>query len=75
MNLFLSTYSILSFDREDAKLYGCIRAELEKKGTPIGTYDTLLAGQALSKGLTFVTHNTRKFNHVPNLKVEDWVED
>ena len=73
MNLFLSTYRILPFDEEDAKMFGRLRAEMEKKGAPIGTYDILLAGQALSKGLTFVTHNTREFNRVPTLQIEDWV--
>ena len=72
MNLFLSTYRILPFDEEDAKMFGRLRAALAKKGSPIGPYDIQLAGQALSKGLIFVTHNTREFNRIPNLQVEDW---
>lgn len=42
------------------------------KGTPIGSYDVLIAGQARARKLTLVTHNTTEFQHVPGLKVEDW---
>ena len=45
---------------------------LEKRGTPIGNSDTLIAGQALARGMTLVTHNTREFARVPGLQLEDW---
>jgi tRNA(fMet)-specific endonuclease VapC len=40
--------------------------------TPIGPYDVLLAGQAIARDLTLITHNIRVFQRVPALKVEDW---
>lgn len=70
---FLFPLEILPFDHLCAESYGKIRAHLESGGTPIGALDTLIAAQALSRGLTLVTHNTREFERVPGLKIEDWV--
>jgi tRNA(fMet)-specific endonuclease VapC len=65
-------FSVLEFDEEDARQAGQIRAHLASKGTPIGPYDVLIAGQATARELTLVTHNTSEFQRVPGLKVEDW---
>ena len=72
LSLFLSPMSVLDFDSTAARAYGKIRAELEKKGTPIGPMDTLIAAHALSEELIVVTNNTREFNRVEGLNVEDW---
>ncbi|MCM1267748.1 MAG: type II toxin-antitoxin system VapC family toxin [Bacteroidales bacterium] len=73
ISLFLSPIMILEFDGRAAEEYGRIKAELEKKGTPIGPMDTLIAGHAKSGGFTLVTNNTREFDRVAGLTVEDWV--
>ncbi len=65
-------FPVLEFDQEDARHAGEIRAHLASKGTPIGPYDVLIAGQANARELTLVTHNTTEFQRVPGLKVEDW---
>lgn len=65
-------FEVLTFDREDARQAGEIRAELAKQGRPIGPYDVLIAGQAKARGLTLVTHNVTEFNRVTGLAVEDW---
>jgi tRNA(fMet)-specific endonuclease VapC len=65
-------FSVLEFDEEDARQAGHIRAQLASKGTPIGPYDVLIAGQARARALTLVTHNTSEFQRVPGVKVEDW---
>jgi tRNA(fMet)-specific endonuclease VapC len=65
-------FPVLAFDREDARRAGEIRAFLIGKGTPIGAYDVLIAGQALARSMVLVTHNTREFIRVPGLKLEDW---
>ena len=72
MNLFLAAYTILPFDQDDAVVFGRIRAELAKAGSPIGPYDIQIAAQCISRGLTAVTHNTGEFSRVPGLGVEDW---
>ena len=72
MPLFLSAITVLDFDGEAAEAYGQIRAELERKGTPIGPMDLLIAGHARSQGLILVTNNTREFARVTGLRIEDW---
>ena len=73
MNIFLSTYTILPFDADDAIQFGRIRAELSKAGTPIGPYDMQIAAQGISRGLIVVTHNTAEFSRVSGIALEDWV--
>ena len=68
----LSSIEIMDFDDKAAEEYGMIRADLERKGYPIGPLDTMIAGHARSLGYTLVTNNTREFNRVENLSVEDW---
>lgn len=69
---FLLPLSIMPFNMDAAISYGKIRAELEAKGQPIGSLDILIAAHALSLGYTVVTNNTREFNRVPGLRVENW---
>jgi len=64
----------LDFTDRDAEVAGQIRASLKAIGTPIGAYDTLIAGQALARGLTLVTANTREFSRVEGLKLTDWTQ-
>ena len=72
ITLFLSSISILAFDSSAAEEYGKVRANLEKKGTPIGPMDMLIASHARSEGFVLVTNNTREFFRVEDLEVEDW---
>ena len=64
--------AVLPFEAEDAAHAGDIRAHLERKGTPIGHYDYLIAAQARRRGATLVTANGREFKRVPGLLVTDW---
>ena len=56
-----------------AEEYGRIRADLEKKGTPIGPLDMMIAGHAKSLGYTVVTNNLGEFKRVEGLQYENWV--
>jgi tRNA(fMet)-specific endonuclease VapC len=70
---FLSSdITVLDYTEQDAQAAGEIRAELERKGERIGEYDTLIAGQAFARNLVLVTANTREFERVKGLIVEDW---
>ncbi len=69
---FAARLTVLPFDERAAAHYGQIRADLERKGTPIGPYDLMIAGHARSQGLVLVTNNTREFARVPALLMEDW---
>ena len=73
MQIFLSPFNILDFDSRDALAAGKIRGFLARNGNIIGPYDVQLAGQAFSRDLILVTHNTSEFSRIPNLKTEDWV--
>jgi tRNA(fMet)-specific endonuclease VapC len=70
---FLQPFEVASFDGPAAEVYGRIRFELERKGTPIGPLDTLIAAHALSLGITLVTNNLKEFKRVSRLKVENWL--
>ena len=69
---FFSQFVSLPLQDEDAFLAGRIRAQLAKAGTPIGSYDLQIAAIALTNDLTLVTHNTREFERVEGLQIEDW---
>jgi len=71
---FLSIFNILPFDDNDAVDFGEIKKELEKKGKIIGPMDLLLAAQAKSKKLILVTNNTKEFERVEGLKIENWLQ-
>ena len=74
LSVLLANIEILDFDAAAADSYGKIRADLEKKGTPIGPLDMMIAGHALSLGYVIVTNNVREFARVENLKIENWAE-
>ena len=59
-------------DTAVAEHYGRIRSELERKGSPIGAYDLLIAAHALSLDRTLVTNKLREFACVKGLRVENW---
>ena len=65
-------FQILSFTAACADRSAQARAHLERLGTPIGSIDTLIAGIALAHNLTLVTRNTREFERVPGLNIENW---
>ena len=72
LEMFLAPLTILPFDQQASWVYGDLRADLEKRGTPIGSLDTLIAAHALSQQATLVTNNTREFAMVPGLRLENW---
>lgn len=71
---FLAILDVLPFDDAAASEYGKICAYLQKRGTPIGTMDMLIAGHAKAEGLILVTNNVREFERVPDLEIENWAE-
>ena len=62
----------IAFETDDALEAAAIRSHLTRLGTPIGPYDTLIAGQARARNLVLVTRNTAEFARVPDLQVENW---
>ena len=69
----LGTIEVLPLEPDVDRLYGFIRARLERDGTPIGPNDMLIAAHALSMDSILVTDNEREFRRVPGLHVENWL--
>ncbi|MCX5880301.1 MAG: type II toxin-antitoxin system VapC family toxin [Deltaproteobacteria bacterium] len=70
---FLEFVTLLDWPGEASRLYGQIRAQLQKLGTPIGAMDLLIASHALFIDTVLVTNNTREFERVSDLKIENWL--
>ena len=68
---FVLPLEIANFDRETARVYGRVRAMLEKKGTPIGSLDMMIGAHALALGVTLATNNTREFSRIKGLTIVD----
>ncbi len=71
--LFLSGLQVLPWSESAIWHYARQRKLLKEAGTPIGEMDLLIASQALGEDLTLVTNNTREFERIEGLKLENWV--
>lgn len=71
---FAGRLEILPFGNHEARQFGQLKAELQKKGKPIGPYDMMIAGHARSQGLILVTNNVREFKRVDGLRLENWIK-
>jgi tRNA(fMet)-specific endonuclease VapC len=69
---FLLDFDLIDYGTSAAIFYGDLRADLEKRGKPIGPMDMMIAAHALSLGATLVTHNTKEFSRVKGLRLADW---
>ncbi len=69
---FMRSVEVLPWDQATAQRYGIIRAELERRGTPIASLDLLIAAHALAVDAVLVTSD-RAFRHVAGLRIEDWM--
>ena len=70
---FLSPLTILPFTQKAVWHYAKIRQELQSQGKPIGSLDMLIAAHALSENMTLITNNTKEFDRVSLLTVDNWV--
>ena len=73
IDLVLKELPTLPWSTEAADEFGRIRAYLKRNGRPVGEFDTQIAAHALTEKLILVNHNTRHFENVPHLKLEDWM--
>jgi tRNA(fMet)-specific endonuclease VapC len=70
---FVSTFEIIPFNEAGSRIYAKIRASLEKKGSPIGPMDLLIASVSLANNFILVTNNTKEFSRIRKLKLENWL--
>lgn len=73
--LFLAPLNIMDYNEKASIEYGKIRAGLEQKGKVIGSLDMLIAAHALSLGIILVSNNTKEFERIEGLKLENWVSN
>ncbi|QDC00595.1 MULTISPECIES: PIN domain-containing protein [Phyllobacteriaceae] len=73
MEQVFSVLPILPFEYPADRHYGALRAELKRRGRPIGPNDLLIAAHALALDATLVTANVGEFSRVPGLKIENWL--
>ena len=71
---FLERVAVMPLDAQAADHFAKLRAQLERGGTPIGIFDTMIAGHALALKATLVTNNQKHFQKVKALKAENWLE-
>ena len=71
----LPNLPVLPFDAAAARRYGEVRAELERRGTPLADADLRIGSIALARGLAVVTGNVRHFGMIPELSVENWLDE
>ncbi len=72
-SILLPAVNVVGFDTKAAYVCGRIRAELEKRGTPLDLADLEIASIAIANNLTLITNNVRHFKRVPLLKFENWL--
>ena len=75
VEIVLAAIDVLPLEPPVDRHYGEIRAYLQKRGEPIGHNDLFIAAHACALGLTLITENVREFARVPNLQIENWLED
>lgn len=73
IDLLLKELPALPWGDEAADEFGRLKASLRRNGTPVGDFDTQIAAHALAEDLILVTHNTRHFERIPDLTLEDWM--
>ncbi|MBO4121604.1 type II toxin-antitoxin system VapC family toxin [Cupriavidus gilardii] len=69
----LSGLRVLPLDGDADQHYGRLRADLERRGQPIGANDMLIAAHALAIDAVLVTDNVSEFSRVPGLRYENWL--
>ncbi len=73
LDSFLDPLTVVGFDQKAATVAATIRYDLQKKGTPIGSFDLLIAAHAISEDAVLVTNNYSEFSRVTDLEIENWI--
>lgn len=72
VNIIKSIFPLIEITSEIMNIFGEIKAYTQKIGKTIDDMDLLIAATAITNNFTLVTHNTKHFENIPNLKIEDW---
>ena|SRR5206468_3523851 len=72
-NDFLGDVELIPFDKDCAHEFGRVRGSLLRRGITVSSIDMQIAAVALIHNHTLVTHNTSHFQHIPGLRLDDWL--
>jgi tRNA(fMet)-specific endonuclease VapC len=70
----LTDVVVLDFDQSCAEQFGRVRAQMLQRGITVSRSDVMIGATALVHNLTLVTHNTRDFQNILGLRLEDWLQ-
>jgi tRNA(fMet)-specific endonuclease VapC len=73
LDILLAGVTVLAYDDPAAHRFGSIKVALERRGERLADADLQIAAIALSRAAPLVTHNTKHFDRVPGLSLEDWL--
>lgn len=72
---FIQSITVLPLSNDTLKKFGQLKAQLRKVGTPVADFDLLIASVAISENLTLVTNNTRHYQRITDLNLDNWTEE
>ncbi|MBN1850507.1 MAG: type II toxin-antitoxin system VapC family toxin [Deltaproteobacteria bacterium] len=73
-NKVFPNLNVLPFDFESGKIYGRLKAHLEKKGLSKSEPDLRIAAISIQHKMTLITGNIKHFRNIPDLMMENWME-
>ena len=69
----LTRFPVLDIDLEVARTHATLWSSLTQRGEMIGVHDSWIAATCIARNLTLITANTREFDRVPGLGIENWL--
>ncbi len=70
---FIQNITVIPLDNDSLKIFGELKAKLRKLGQPVADFDLLIASVALAENLVLVTNNTRHYERITGIKLENWM--
>jgi tRNA(fMet)-specific endonuclease VapC len=71
--IFIQNITVFPLNNGSLKLFGELKAQLRKLGQPVADFDLLIASVALAEKLILVTNNTRHYERITDIKLENWM--
>ena len=69
---FEDSIDVLQIDRDCLDAYAKIKSRLRSEGRMLDDFDILIAATALVNNCIIVTNNTRHFERIEGLSIENW---
>ena len=70
---FIKSLPVISLSNNTLKKFGQLKAQLRQAGTPVADFDLLIASVAITEDLILVTNNTRHYQRIVGLKLDNWI--